>query len=82
MPYRVSLEGTLQYEYFPLLDTVFSYEKDCINECVFSPIPPLQYSLKITGSGRVDTIDTLTLKTGIQTKYIVDLVPKISFIPV
>ncbi|GAB0174768.1 MAG: hypothetical protein HHAS10_06470 [Candidatus Altimarinota bacterium] len=71
--FTVSLDGELKYKNFPLLDQVFRYKSTCTGSCYFSPIPPLNYSLRISSNGREDINDTVQLENGEQRKYIVQL---------
>lgn len=68
-PYTISLDGKLEYQYFPLLDEVFRYKSTCKGSCIFKPIPPLSYELHIISDGREDTIDRIELATWEQKKY-------------
>jgi hypothetical protein len=68
-PFTVSLVGKLEYKSFPLLDEVFRYKSTCQSSCIFSPIPPLTYELRISTNGREDIVDTVPLTTGEQKKY-------------
>lgn len=81
VPFTVSLKGSFKYEYFPLLDKAFSYQSTCQKSCIFSPIPPLEYSLTITSTGSENISDILTLRTGDSQKYSVELIPSLVFIP-
>lgn len=67
--FTISLEWTLKYEYFPLLDQAFQYKSTCIGSCIFSPIPPLEYNLRITTTGREDITDVIKLGTWENKKY-------------
>ena len=80
--FTVELEGTLSYQYFPLLDTAFSYRSTCMQSCIFSPIPPLRYAVRISSSGSEDLRDEVSLVTGESRKYIVDLAPAFILTPV
>ncbi len=74
-PYTVSLQGSLEYKYFPLLDKIFSYESICTGSCIFSPIPPLKYSITLSGSGKESVFDTVILAPWDSHKYRVSLKP-------
>ena len=78
-PFTVELEGTLSYTYFPLLDTAFSYRSICTKSCIFSPIPPLRYTVRISSSGSEDLWDDVSLTTGESRKYPVYLAPACTF---
>lgn len=71
--YTVELDGELKYKNFPLLDQVFRYKSTCTGSCYFSPIPPINYSLRISSNGREDIVDEITLKNGEEKKYLVKL---------
>lgn len=76
--YTVSLEGKLEYKYFPLLDDVFRYKSTCMESCIFTPIPPIRYTLHISTTGREDIMDTIDLTTWETKKYPV-ILPKVLF---
>lgn len=78
--YRVEMEGALNYTYFPLLDSVFSYERDCQWVCTISGIPPLRYDIIFTASGMVPIRDSVTLVLGRETEYALDFVPALTFV--
>lgn len=85
-PFTVSLVGKLEYDSFPLLDEVFRYKSTCKSSCIFSPIPPLTYEMRISTEWREDIVDTIPLSTGEQKKYNVVLsqvlsLTKIGFMP-
>ncbi len=79
--YTINLKGAFKYKYFPLLDQAFSYQSTCTKSCIFSPIPPLEYSLTITSTGSEEISDTLISKPGDSIKYQVHLIPSLIFTP-
>ena len=59
----------LGFSAFPLFDKVFSYKSVCRGSCVFSPIPPLSYTLTLIASGSERNESTLVLHTGEDYRY-------------
>ncbi len=78
-PFTVSLVWRLEYRYFPLLDQVFHYKSTCTSSCIFTPIPPLIYDLRISTPWREDIVDRVVLKTGESKKYQVALPQAVFF---
>ncbi len=80
--FTVSLKGTFKYKYFPLLDKAFSYQSTCKKSCIFSPIPPLEYTLTITSTGSEEISDNLALQAWDILRYWVNLVPSLILNPI
>jgi len=61
---RVELRGSFRADFLPLADRLLHYEQDCDSRCVFSPIPPAEYTISITGEGISPLSDTVEIRTG------------------
>jgi hypothetical protein len=63
IPYRVLLAGTLDNKALPLADKLIRIERDCIWNCLLSPIAPIWYTLTLTSPGQRTITDDITLVT-------------------
>ncbi len=50
-PVTITLEGTLEYDYLPLADSVLRFDQTCLMYCETGPIAPALYRVTISGSG-------------------------------
>lgn len=61
IPYTVSLKGVLDSNFFPLINRLVSYEKECSSNCVIESIIPIEYELSIKSPWKLDFEDSLIL---------------------
>lgn len=56
----------------PLADKMLSYEQNCTDSCIVSPIIPANYTLLIKQSGKIDIHDEINMPAGsnLERKYI------------
>ncbi len=79
IPYTVHLRGTLGFSFLPISDKIFEYQSTCTSSCIFSPVPPLQYSITITSTWMSTIEDEITVSKKNEYKYPVHLEKNIIF---
>lgn len=72
-PFTVHLRGTLDFSYLPFSDKIFEYQSTCLSSCIFSPIPPLRYTLTLSSSWMSTIEDVISLSKKEEFKYLVHL---------
>ncbi len=64
--FRIELIGSFWVDGLPLADKFLSYQKDCTDTCIFSPILPARYTLTLTSSGKTSISDTIIVNSSEQ----------------
>lgn len=80
--YEIEMRWNLSYKYFPILDKTFYYKSACIWSCIFSPVPPVRYDIKITSTWAESIMDTVELGVGSLEKYKFTLFPALTMEPI
>lgn len=60
-PMTIMFEGTLEYDYLPLADSILRFEQTCLIYCETGPIAPVLYRVTISGSGHETIRETYRL---------------------
>lgn len=74
--FTISLQGTLEYQYFPLLDSALSFSKTCDSVCEMI-VPPAKYTLHYTLTGREPQMDTVIVRFAEEKKYSIPVAPEL-----
>lgn len=80
--YSAHLRWTFWVDGLPLADTMLSYQQDCIDVCIFSPILPARYTLTLTASWKTSLSDSISINTGDQIVRSYTLSDELIFTPV
>lgn len=67
--YSIILKGTFWYQFFPMVDAVLYFTKDCRDVCEIWPIPSVSYDVTITATWWVDVTNQVFLKSGDNIMY-------------
>lgn len=76
----VILHGTFSKSFLPLADTLLNFRQDCVESCVFSPLPEAAYQITIESPGMSTIQETFSLRSGEKISKSYNLEPSIELL--
>lgn len=78
----IKLSGSFSYGWLPLADRALRFEQRCENSCIFSPIPPADYTVEISADNFAKITESFSLKNGEKLVKNFSLTPTTTFSPI
>ena len=79
--FSVELHGSFKYSLLPLADTFLEFKQECHKTCILSPLPPAEYNVTFSSTGKISTISRLILSRGEKQSLKYDILSDISLTP-